>query len=212
MGNAIGKASTDIGGFIGNIFTAPFKATLGRSCLDVCSGPWDLACFIEHFCLPDIAKLVLMSSLCFLILMFITLLFKLGICQCVVKSICKMSCAACAAYWFAIGEMVSCLWHSLTNIKRVRHRRKRLGDIEATMYDYPSDGESSSSDRPSRINNIRPKQRRRRLGSKHNHRRLIRLSSRQLSVRVGGKSRRVRRSARKIKSRRVKILKSQRCG
>ncbi|CAH8258625.1 unnamed protein product [Arabidopsis lyrata] len=105
MGNAIGKASTDIGGFIGNIFTAPFKATLGRSCLDVCSGPWDLACFIEHFCLPDIAKLVLMSSLCFIILMFITLLFKLGICQCVVKSICKMSCAACAAYCFAIGEM-----------------------------------------------------------------------------------------------------------
>ncbi|KAG7587562.1 hypothetical protein ISN45_Aa02g027340, partial [Arabidopsis thaliana x Arabidopsis arenosa] len=105
MGNAIGKASTDIGGFIGNIFTAPFKATLGRSCLDVCSGPWDLACFIEHFCLPDIAKLVLMSSLCFIILMFISLLFKLGICQCVVKSICKMSCAACAAYWFAIGEM-----------------------------------------------------------------------------------------------------------
>lgn len=148
--------------------------------------------------------------------MFITLLFKLGICQCVVKSICKMSCAACAAYCFAIGEMVSCLWHSLTNIKRVRHRRKRLGDIEATMYDYPSDGESSSSDSPSRINNIRPKQRRRRLGSKHNHhhqgsnrnnRRLIRLSSRQLSVRVGGKSRRVRRSARKTKSRRVKILK-----
>jgi len=33
---------------------------------DVCSGPWDLECFIEHFCLPDIAKLVLMSSLCFI--------------------------------------------------------------------------------------------------------------------------------------------------
>ncbi|AEE36179.1 transmembrane protein [Arabidopsis thaliana] len=216
MGNAIGKASNDIGGFIGNIFTAPLKATLGRSCLDVCSGPWDLECFIEHFCLPDIAKLVLMSSLCFIILMFITLLFKLGICQCVVKSICKMSCAACAAYWFDIGEMISCLCHSLTNINRVNRRRKRLDDIEATTYDYPSDDESSSSDSPSRIDNIRPKQRRRRLGSKHSHhhhgsnrnnRRLIRLPSRQLSVRVGGKSRRVRRSTRKIKSRKIKTLK-----
>lgn len=149
----------------------------------------------------------------FSVLMFITLLFKLGICQCVVKSICKMSCAACAAYWFAIGEMVSCLWHSLTNVKRVRRRRKRLSDIEAATYDYPTDDESSSLD--SRMTNIRPK-RRRRLGSKHNHhhhgsnrnnRRLIRLPSRQMSVRVGGKSRRVRSARRKIKSRRVKILK-----
>ncbi|XP_010472727.1 PREDICTED: uncharacterized protein LOC104752316 isoform X2 [Camelina sativa] len=213
MGNALGKASTDIGGFIGNIFTAPLKATLGRSCLDVCTGPWDLACFIEHFCLTDIAKLVLISGLCFIILMFITLLFKIGICQCVVKSICKMSCAACAAYWFAIGEMVSCLWHSLTNVKRVRRSRKRLGDIEAATYDYSSDDESSSSVSPSRRKNIRPKRRRRnRLGgSKHNHhhhgsnRRLIWLPSRQMSVRVGGKSRRI--SARTRKSRRVKILK-----
>ncbi|XP_019093990.1 PREDICTED: uncharacterized protein LOC104752316 isoform X1 [Camelina sativa] len=251
MGNALGKASTDIGGFIGNIFTAPLKATLGRSCLDVCTGPWDLACFIEHFCLTDIAKLVLISGLCFIsnllsfsflylaiiirfyktiflifciilfvfvyffssVLMFITLLFKIGICQCVVKSICKMSCAACAAYWFAIGEMVSCLWHSLTNVKRVRRSRKRLGDIEAATYDYSSDDESSSSVSPSRRKNIRPKRRRRnRLGgSKHNHhhhgsnRRLIWLPSRQMSVRVGGKSRRI--SARTRKSRRVKILK-----
>ncbi|AAC83017.1 This gene is cut off. It is continued from YAC YUP8H12R [Arabidopsis thaliana] len=137
MGNAIGKASNDIGGFIGNIFTAPLKATLGRSCF-------------------------------------------------------------------------------LTNINRVNRRRKRLDDIEATTYDYPSDDESSSSDSPSRIDNIRPKQRRRRLGSKHSHhhhgsnrnnRRLIRLPSRQLSVRVGGKSRRVRRSTRKIKSRKIKTLK-----
>ncbi|EOA34204.1 hypothetical protein CARUB_v10021713mg [Capsella rubella] len=212
MGNGLGKASTDIGGFIGNIFTAPFKATLGRSCLDVCSGPWDLACFIEHFCLPDIAKLVLISSLCFIILMFITLLFKLGICQCVVKSICKMSCAACTAYWFAIGEMVSCLWHSLTNVKRVRRRRKRLSDIEAATNDYSSNDEASSSDSPSRRNNIRPKRRRKHKhhhhGSNLNNRRLIRLPSRQMSVRVGGKSRRVR-SARSRKSRRVKIVKSQ---
>ncbi|KAL1205680.1 hypothetical protein V5N11_001381 [Cardamine amara subsp. amara] len=219
MGNAVGKASTDIGGFIGNVFTAPLKATLGRSCLDVCSGPWDIACFIEHFCIPDIAKLLLISSLCFIILMFITLLVKLGICQCVVKSICKMSCATCAAYWFAIAEMVSCLWHSLTNVKRVR-RRKRLHDIEAVTYD-PSDDESRSSDSLSHINNIKPKRRRiRRVGSKHKHhhggsnRQLIRLRSRTMSIRVGGKSRRVR-SARKMKSSRVKSQEdpqSQICG
>ncbi|WZZ05650.1 hypothetical protein YC2023_091571 [Brassica napus] len=195
MGNTIG---TDIGGFIGNVFTAPFKATLGRS------WPWDLSCFIEHFCLPDIAKLVLISGLCVIILMFITLLFKLGICQCVVKNICKMSCAACAMYWFAIGEMIRCLWHSLRNTKRV-YRRKRLHDIEAASYDYPSDDEPSASDK------IMPKQRRRRRrqGSKHNrgsNRRLVRLRSRQMSIRVGGKSRRVR-SGRKMKSSRVRVKK-----
>ncbi|CAH8356174.1 unnamed protein product [Eruca vesicaria subsp. sativa] len=207
MGNTIG---TDIGGFLGNVFTAPFKATLGRSCLNVCSGPWDLSCFIEHFCLPDIAKLVLISGLCVIILMFITLLFKLGICQCVVKNICKMSCAACAMYWFAIGEMIRCLWHSLTNTKRV-YRRKRIRDIEVASYGYPSDNEPSSSD------STRPKQRRRRRrgpgrgGGLHNHnhgsnRRLVRLKSRQMSIRVGGKSRRVR-SGKKKKSSRVRVKK-----
>ncbi|XP_024006415.1 uncharacterized protein LOC112082930 [Eutrema salsugineum] len=212
MGNAIGNASTDIGSFIGNVLTAPFKATLGRSCLNVCSGPWDLSCFIEHFCLPDIAKLVMISALCFIILMFITLLFKLGICQCVVKSICKMSCAACAMYWCAIGEMIRCLWYNLRNTKRV-YRRKRLRDIEAASYYYPSDDEPSSTNSLSPTHNIRPKQRRRRRrqGSKHNHnrgsnRRLTRLRSRQLSVRVGGKSRRVR-SARKMKSSKVRVKK-----
>lgn len=141
------------------------------------------------------------------VLMFITLLFKLGICQCVVKSICKMSCAACAMYWFAIGEMIRCLWHSLTNTKRV-YRRKRLRDIEAASYSYPSDDEPSSAD------STRPKQRRRRRTrrrSKHNHnrgsnRRLVRLKSRQMSIRVGGKSRRVR-SGRKMKSSRVRVKK-----
>lgn len=142
-------------------------------------------------------------------MMFITLLFKLGICQCVVKSLCKMCCAACAMYWFAIGEMIRCLWHSLTNTKRV-YRRKRLRDIEAASYDYPSDNEPSSPD------STRPKQRRRkrrrRQVSKHNHnrgsssRRLVRLKSRQMSIRVGGKSRRVR-SGRKMKSSRVRIKK-----
>lgn len=142
--------------------------------------------------------------------MFITLLFKLGICQCVVKSICKMSCAACAAYWFAIGEMVSCLWHSLTSVKRVNRRRKRLHDIEAANYDFPSDEESSSSESLTHINNIKPK-RRRRIGSKHKHhrrggnRRLVGLRSRTMSIRVGGKSRRVR-SAKKMKSNRVKKI------
>ena len=117
-----------------------------------------------------------------------------------------MSCAACAMYWFAIGEMIRCLWHSLRNTKRV-YRRKRLHDIEAASYDYPSDDEPSASDK------IMPKQRRRRRrqGSKHNHnrgsnRRLVRLRSRQMSIRVGGKSRRVR-SGRKMKSSRVRVKK-----
>ncbi|CAH2067851.1 unnamed protein product [Thlaspi arvense] len=144
--------------------------------------------------------------------MFITLLFKLGICQCVVKGMCKMSCAACAMYWLAIGEMIRCLWHSLRNTKRV-YRRKRLRDIEAGSYDYASDVEPSSSNSLSPTQkNIRPKRgRRRRRGSKHNqnrgsNRRLTRLRSRQMSVRVQGISRRVK-SARKMKSSRVRVKK-----
>lgn len=68
-------------------------------------------------------------------LLFFYLFFKLGICQCVGKSVCKMYCSACKAYWSALGCMTCFFWHKLTNVKRVnrRHRhRRRFPDVETS--------------------------------------------------------------------------------
>ncbi|KAI3912500.1 hypothetical protein MKW98_020962 [Papaver atlanticum] len=139
MGAVIGKAANGIGAAIGNAFTAPFKPIFGASCEDLCSGTWDFTCFIEHLCVSNIVRLLMVLGLCYIILMFIYLMFQLGIIQCVGRSLCKLCWFACRSYCHAIKDFTCCLWYKLKNTKRVnRRRRHRYRDIE--------EGYSSSED------------------------------------------------------------------
>ncbi|CAL5381774.1 unnamed protein product [Camellia sinensis] len=66
-------------------------------------------------------------------LMFFYLMFELGICQCIGRSLCKMCWAACETYWFALEDFTCFLCHKLKNVKQVnrRHRRqRRFHDVE----------------------------------------------------------------------------------
>ncbi|MQL81872.1 hypothetical protein Taro_014346 [Colocasia esculenta] len=69
---------------------------------------------------------------------FFYLLFKVGIIQCMGRNLCKMSWAACQAYWSALKGIVSFLWHKLKNTKRVHRRRFR--DIEEGCSSSDDDG------------------------------------------------------------------------
>ncbi|KAI3990317.1 hypothetical protein MKX01_037656 [Papaver californicum] len=138
MGAVIGKAANGIGAAIGNAFIAPFKTIFGASCEDICSGTWDFTCFIEHLCVSNIVRLLMVLGLCYIILMFVYLLFQMGIIQCVGRSLCKMSWFACQSYCHAIQDFTCCLWYKLKNTKRVNRRRCRFRDIE--------EGYSSSED------------------------------------------------------------------
>ncbi|XVF86252.1 hypothetical protein PTKIN_Ptkin18bG0025700 [Pterospermum kingtungense] len=99
-------------------------------CRDICSRPWDVTCFIEHLCVSNLVKLLIIFGRCFIIMIFLYPLFKLGICQCITRSLCKICWAGCEAYWFALEDMTCFLWHKLKNTKRV-NRRRRFEDIEA---------------------------------------------------------------------------------
>lgn len=90
MGTVISKAASGIGSVLGTAFVAPFKSIFNGSCEDVCPGPWDIICFIEHLCVTNLVKLLMILGLCYIILLFCYLLFKVGICQCIVRSLCKM--------------------------------------------------------------------------------------------------------------------------
>ncbi|KAG6668938.1 uncharacterized protein LOC122303175 [Carya illinoinensis] len=144
MGGVISKAANDIGGVLGNAFVAPVKTIFGASCGGVCLGPWDVVCFIEHLCVSSLVKLLMILVLCYIMLLFFYLLFKVGICQCIGRSLCKMCWAACETYWFALEDITCFLWHRLKNTKRINHRhRHRFQDIE---LGYSSSDESDLSD------------------------------------------------------------------
>ncbi|EEF48707.1 uncharacterized protein LOC8259945 isoform X2 [Ricinus communis] len=131
MGAVVTKAANGVGGVVGNLFGAPFRAFLGASCQDVCAGPWDVMCFVEHLCVSDVVKLVMILGLCYITLLFLYLLFKIGIWQCIGRSLCKMCWAACESYWSGLEYMSCFLWHKLKNTKRGHRRRRRgCGDIE----------------------------------------------------------------------------------
>ncbi|KAJ6739807.1 TRANSMEMBRANE PROTEIN [Salix purpurea] len=206
MGSVVSQAANGIGGVVGNAFAVPIKTLFGVSCEDVCSGPWDLICFIEHLCVSDLLKLLMIFALSYLTLMFFYLLFKVGICQCIGKSLCKICWAGCEAYWFALEDITCFLWHKLKNTKRV-NRRRRFRDIEAG---YTSSSESDSSEdyhhlgrknksgmerRRTRSRSWRSLHPSSRFGSRNNHHRHhVRLKTREISVHVKGGSRRPRNS------------------
>ncbi|KAJ7952082.1 Protein HAPLESS 2 [Quillaja saponaria] len=204
MGAVISKAANGVGGVLGNAFVAPLKSIFGRSCEDVCSGPWDVVCFIEHLCVNNLVKLLMILVLCYITLLFVYLLFKVGICQCILRSLCKMCCAACEAYWFALENITCFLWHKLKNTKRV-NRRHCYRDVE---LGYSSSDESGfpgnyghlhfsrkrKSFRGRRKDTFYPSSKHgRHVGCSHRHRH-GRLKSRELSVHVSGGSRRLRNS------------------
>ncbi|CAN8306912.1 unnamed protein product, partial [Cochlearia groenlandica] len=64
MGEIIGDIINGIGKVTSNIGKDVFKATLGRSCQNICWGPLDLECFIRNLCLGDIGKMILIIFLC----------------------------------------------------------------------------------------------------------------------------------------------------
>ncbi|CAI9754075.1 unnamed protein product [Fraxinus pennsylvanica] len=142
MGSALSNAANGVGTLIGNGLAAPFKALFGGSCEGVCSGTWDVECFIEHLCFSSLFQLLMVMGLCYLTLIFLYLLFKVGICQCIGRSLIKICWGSCQAYWFALEDMTCFLWYKLKNVERVNHRRRRrFQDVEVGYTISSSDEE-----------------------------------------------------------------------
>ncbi|XP_018727261.1 uncharacterized protein LOC108958866 [Eucalyptus grandis] len=144
MGDVLSKAAHSVGSIVGNAVAAPIKTIFGRSCKELCSGPWDVVCFIEHLCVTKLIELFLICVLCYIALLFLFLLFKLGICQCIGKSLCNMCWLACETYWRALGHICCFMWYKISSTERVYHGRRRFQDFEAEYslsdisYDYSS--------------------------------------------------------------------------
>ncbi|GMP41401.1 hypothetical protein CsSME_00011516 [Camellia sinensis var. sinensis] len=158
-------------------------------------------------CISDLVKLLMVLGLCYITLMFY-LMFELGICQCIGRSLCKMCWAACETYWFALEDFTCFLCHKLKNAKRVNRRRRRrrphrFRDVELGCS---SSEESTSLDVDRSVIRRRKLIRKRkdrpestfyplrqglknRYGShNHHHHHHLRLRTREVSVHVKGRS------------------------
>ncbi|PQQ21141.1 protein HAPLESS 2 [Prunus yedoensis var. nudiflora] len=224
MGDVISKAADGVGGLLEKAFLAPFKTMFGGSCEDVCSGPWDFGCFIEHLCVSSLLKLLMILVLCYITLLFFYLLFKLGLFQCIGKSLCKMCWAACETYWYALEDITCFLWYKLKNTKRVnrhRHRHRRRSQFRDIEQGYSSSEENDLWDNYHELNVSRKRKslsRRRkdklqssvypssRSGTRSHHH--VGLKSRGRSVRIGGRSQRPR-SSRHLRLRKVRNVRRQ---
>ncbi|KAL5983115.1 hypothetical protein ACLOJK_017196 [Asimina triloba] len=121
MGAVVSKAVNGVAASITSVFVAPIKKIFSTSCEGVCSGTWDVICFIENLCFSNLVKLLMILGLCY-----------------IRKSLCKVAWAACKTYWHALEDVSCFLWYKLKNTKRVyRGRHRHLLDVEEG-YTYTS--------------------------------------------------------------------------
>ncbi|KAM7256099.1 hypothetical protein ACFE04_011840 [Oxalis oulophora] len=162
MGTIISKAANAIGAVLGNSFVAPFKNIFGASCEELCSGPWDLVCFIEHLCVSNLLKLLLIPDV---------LLPTVQDWDLPMHSEKHLQ--------DVLGRLHDLL---LKNTKRV-NRRRRFKDIERGC----SSSTTSESEFSTNLNLCRKRKLTRESKGRHN-RHHVKLKTREVSIRVKGRS------------------------
>nr|XP_011462217.1 PREDICTED: uncharacterized protein LOC105350906 [Fragaria vesca subsp. vesca] len=212
MGAVISKATDEIGDLLEKTLLAPFQTMFDGSCQE-CSEPWDMVCFIEHLCVTNLLKLLMIMFLCYISnFLFLTFVFLFT------------SIITVLLFSIQVGDPPM-HWkkplYKLSNTKRVNRRRRRhlrhyqFRDIEEG---YSSSGDNDLWDDYHNLNVSRKRKslsRRRRdrvqrsahpssqHGSQSHHHRHVRLKTRSMSVRVMGRSQRLK-SSRRVKIGKVK--------
>ncbi|XP_022883680.1 uncharacterized protein LOC111400500 [Olea europaea var. sylvestris] len=140
MGSALSNTANGVGTLVGNALAAPFKSLFGSSCEGVCSGTWDVECFIEHLCFSNLFQLLMVSRT-----------NEVGICQCIGRSLIKICWGSCQAYWFALEDMTCFLWYKLKNVERVNRRRRRRFQGVEVGYTISSCDEEEEEKKPNML-------------------------------------------------------------
>ncbi|KAL2339781.1 hypothetical protein Fmac_007721 [Flemingia macrophylla] len=155
MGNVLESFASGLGNAVGKLFNSPIEFLSGKSCSSVCGPTWDLMCYIENFCVANLLKLAMVFMLLYIVLLFLYLVHKLGVCGCLCRSSCKMI-WACFSSCFHVWEY-SC---TFLCVKLHRLKRRRVGrgmnqefyfkngeDLinESLSYHFPTSVRSSRS-------------------------------------------------------------------
>ncbi|KAF0905362.1 hypothetical protein E2562_003947 [Oryza meyeriana var. granulata] len=138
MGSAVSTVANGALKFVGDVLGAPFRSIFDASCDGVCSGMWDVSCFMEHLCLVSLARLFIFLVLSFIMLY---LMCKVGL-KCVMKRAGKAAMAACSCSCHTLHF----LCRKLCSTKRVRRGRHRNDVEEGGVWGGSGFGWSSSEE------------------------------------------------------------------
>lgn len=149
MGNIIDSLLSGFTKVIADIVGKPLDFLSGKTCSSVCGSTWDLICYIDNFCVANLAKMAAILFLLYLVVVFFYLTYRLGICACVCQGMCRMvwSCVANSFSACESGCMLAC--NKMRNAKRARQKQKRRRscDIEDCFYSSSSGNESEDTTR-----------------------------------------------------------------
>ncbi|KAL4280093.1 hypothetical protein GQ457_03G032420 [Hibiscus cannabinus] len=146
MDKVISSVFSGVGNAIGKVFHSPLDFLSGKNCSSVCGSTWDLICYIENFCVANILKLIMAlisnySFTGFAVLLYLYLVYKVGICQCIAHSLCRMAWKCISCCFSSLQLCCNFLCNKLRNVERIDRRRKRV--IE-TQFDSSEDCEDSN--------------------------------------------------------------------
>ncbi|KAK6132341.1 hypothetical protein DH2020_033901 [Rehmannia glutinosa] len=201
MGNASGSLFSGLGQVVGNILGHPLDFLSGKSCNSVCRPTWDFTCYIENFCVAHLLKFVMVAMLVYFVLLFLYLLYNLGICQCICHTLCRIVWACFATCFSALHFCCSYLCYKLKTVKRTRRRRRRKRDIEefavpsnSTSEDEYELEESSIIQQPRNHEHRKSRFNRRRNYKNEHLRRSLRPTTHRAHVELSGNSVRLHRN------------------
>ncbi|KAL3638843.1 hypothetical protein CASFOL_016750 [Castilleja foliolosa] len=143
MGNTTGSLFSGLAQAFGKLLGHPLDFLSGQSCkLNMCSDVGFrllyrkfLRCSVAQVCYGGNVGLLWM-------LLFLYLLFNLGIFQCICHTLCRMTWACFATCFSGLDFCCSYLCYKLRSVKRTRKRRRTKRDIEA----FPMPITTSSSE------------------------------------------------------------------
>ncbi|XP_024020739.1 uncharacterized protein LOC112091400 [Morus notabilis] len=139
MGNVVSSFFSGFGKVIGDIFGSPLDFLAGKSCNSVCGSTWDFICYIENFCVSHLLKMAMVLVLLYIVLLFLYLLHKLGICECVSWSLCRMLWACFASCLSVCDCCCTFLCLKLRNLRgRTNRRRRRRRKLDIEVVDTSS--------------------------------------------------------------------------
>lgn len=134
----MGAILSGFGDIVGKLLGHPLDFLSGKACSSACAPTWDFLCYIENFCIPQLMKSAMVSILLYFVLLFLYLLYKLGICHIV----CRFIWGCFSTCFSALDCCCTCFCYNLQKLlltPRRDRRRRHQKDIEGALSSNSSE-------------------------------------------------------------------------
>lgn len=159
--------------FITNLLTGNISKNLTWNS-SVCPSPWDFICFVENFCVANLAKAALILIVSYSFLFFIYMLYKVGFWHCIIHGLCKLLWALVSCWFYVLSYCCTFFCYDLLHSKRRRRRRNHSyieddnSDDDDGSFTYHKSKRECRREERLRMS-LRPRSHRVRVGVKKDH-------------------------------------------